>query len=72
MPRAQGHIETGAIQRFMDLVKRASHARSRDVRLELADATILIAEIAVLLGHVAALQDAAAGAPVKVDGGSLR
>jgi hypothetical protein len=67
-------IETGAITRFMDLVKRSSQARSRDVRLELPDATILIAEIAVLLGRVAVLQDAAAGAPqsVKVDGGSLR
>jgi hypothetical protein len=66
-------IETGAIQRFTDLVKRASQARSRDIRLELGDATILIAEIAVLLSHVTVLQNAStAGQAVKVDGGSLR
>ena len=66
-------IETGAIRHFMDLVKRSSQARSRDVRLELFDATILVAEIAVLLSYVTVLQDAAASVQqnVKVDGGKL-
>jgi hypothetical protein len=66
-------IETVAIQRFMDAVKRAAQARSRDMRLEVGDATALAAEIGSLLGRLAALElnRPAPSRIAKMDGGSL-
>jgi hypothetical protein len=67
-------IETIAIERFLDLVKRASQSRSRDVRVEITDATILAAEIGLVLARMAALSDSALSAPqvTAMDGGTLR
>ena len=42
-----------AIERFMALLKRAAQANSRDVRIDIKDATILAAELAVVLARAA-------------------
>lgn len=70
-------IETVAIQRFMDTVKRAAQARSRDIRIEITDATLLATEIAVIMSRLAMLENATAetvarAAPPAMDGGTLR
>lgn len=66
-------LETTAIQHFLDLVKRAAQVRSRDVRVEMSDATILASEIAVLLARLASLEHSLGRTQTTaMDGGSLR
>jgi hypothetical protein len=67
-------IETLAIQQFMDKVKRAAQGRSRELRLEIGDATILAAEIGSLLSRLATLESnrPITASAAKMDGGSLR
>jgi hypothetical protein len=69
-------LETIAIEQFMELVKRAAQSRSRDVRLALPDATILIAEIAIVMSRLSKLEDTMLNLPASnsaiMDGGSLR
>lgn len=66
-------LDTHAIEKFFDLVKRAARARSREIRLEFADATILATEIATILSRVATLETKQVQTgKVTMDGGSFR
>jgi hypothetical protein len=66
-------LDTHAIEKFFDLVKRAAQARSREIRLEMADATILTAEIATVLGRMTSLETKQGQTgTVTMDAGSFR
>lgn len=72
-------IETAAIEHFFALVKRASQARSKDFRMDMADAVVLATEISTLLLIIARENDqqknassAGIGGSVTMDGGGLR
>lgn len=64
-----------AFERFSSTVKRAVKARSKDVRLEIADANLLMTEIANVLAklvvHENAVATANANVTVRMDGGGL-
>lgn len=70
-------IETAAIERFFTLVKRASQARSKDFRMDMANAVVLATEISTLLLIVASENkqknaSSGIGGSVIMDGGGLR
>lgn len=67
-------IDTTAIQQFLESVKRATQTRSRDVRLAVADATVLSAEIAMIMSRLVTLENKLTGVQatsIGMDGGSL-
>lgn len=69
-------LDTTAIQRFLEATKRASQSRSREVRIDIADAATMATEFALLLNRLALLEHAGQAAQaqqaIAMDGGSLR
>lgn len=70
-------IVTDAIEKFSEHVKRAAQARSRDIRLDMVDATALVSEIAnisarlAVYEHQAAASKFSANTQIYMDGGSF-
>ena len=62
-------LETAAIEHYLLTVKRASQARSKDIRLAMADAVALASEISVILAKLA--KHDVAPVAVAMDGGYL-
>ena len=54
-------VETqAAVEKFNLMVKRASQARSKEVRLDIADATVLMGELSNILARLAVLENGTA------------
>ncbi len=68
-------LNLNALETFCDLVKRASRARSRDVRIDIADAVVLSADLTLLIARLAVYETPAVAdehiVAVKVDGGAF-
>jgi hypothetical protein len=67
-------LNTQTLQTFCDLVTRASRARSRDVRIDIADAVALSTELTLLIARLAAYETPAVAehiVAIKVDGGGF-
>ena len=62
-------LETTAIERYLLTVKRASQARSKDIRLDVTDAIALAAEISIILAKLT--KDVALPVSLSMDGGFL-
>jgi hypothetical protein len=64
------------IERFTKKVKRAAQAHSKDIRLDIEDATGLMAEIANIMAQLVVYESAAltarSSANVQMDGGSFK
>lgn len=62
-----------AIEKFTTIVKRAANARSKDIRIDIADATALVTEIANVMTRLALHENAVvkdnANITVSMDGG---
>lgn len=69
--------ETAAVmERFASKVKRGAQARSKDIRLDMDEATALMAEIANVMARLAVYENATvtdkASLSVQMDGGSFK
>ena len=62
-------LETTAIERYLLTVKRASQARSKDIRMDVTDAIALAAEISIILAKLT--KDVAQPVSLSMDGGYL-
>ena len=69
-------IETQtAIEKFNAVIRRAIQARSKDVRLDISDASILMGELSNVMTRLAVLENGAASAGIadghQMDGGKF-
>jgi hypothetical protein len=59
---------TAAIEKFTSIVKRSAQAHSKDIRMEMADATVLMAEIANVMTRLAVYENST---NIKTDSSSV-
>ena len=64
------------IEKFTTIVKRSAQARSKDIRIEMTDATALVAELANVMARLAFYENSAvkdsSNITVSMDGGGFR